>query len=181
MDKIAVALARILVGLALVLAAIVIAGMLTGCGGSVHRAQISTQTTIASAARGLDSTDRAVTSAMRPTVNRAVLAVQTRCAGGTCDPVEELRGELEDLYVTVDGLEATWEALAMLQSAAEVWYATDELPDDWGPLCDALGESVAHLVGLLDQLGVNVPGVLAAAGPAVSGICRIGATIGGAL
>jgi len=105
--------------------------------------------------------------------DEAVADARARCAVTECaDPLALYDASMAPLDRAVDGLEVAVEALRVAQAALDAWVATGQLPDT-GPLCRALGDALAPLAGLLDQAGVDVPPVVAGAGPAVEAICVV--------
>lgn len=148
--------------------------ILAGC--VVHDAQVSTQITLTSTADGLDLADQIVESAGRQPVEAAVSRVIESCRTDGCsgdEAVARLRSELAGWYSAVRGLEIGRASLEALQAALDTWVATGDLPREWGPLCAALGRDLSASISLLRAAGVDVPGALDAAGPAVAGVCSM--------
>ena len=161
--------------LTVALATLALSTLLGGC--TVSRAQVATQTALAQAAESLEATDRAVSLAGRPYVTGAVDRVRTIHPEGGDEAVSALRSELEPWYQAVEAMEHTQTSLELLQASAETWYATNDLPDDWEPLCAALRGDVEALLGLLEAVGVEVPAAISGATGFVEGICGYAAQL----
>ena len=145
---------------------------LAGC--TVSRAQVNTQLTLTSTAERLDLADQIVEAAGQQPVEAAVASVIASCQAEGCtgdEAVVRLRLELAGWYGAVEGLEIARASLEALQSALDTWVATGDLPGDWGPLCAALGRDLSASISLLRAAGVDVPGALDDAGPAVAVVC----------
>jgi hypothetical protein len=148
--------------------------LLGGC--TVREAQINTQLALTSTAEGLDLADQIVEDAGQQPVEAAVASVIASCQAESCtgdEAVVRLRLELAGWYAAVSGLEVGRASLEALQVALDTWAATGDLPGDWGLLCAALGRDLSASISLLRATGVDVPGALDAAEPAVSGVCSM--------
>jgi len=160
--------------MAAALITLMVASALAGC--SAHQAQVSTQLTLTSTAEALDLADQVVETAGQQPIEAAVASVIASCQVDECseeEAVRRLRAELACWYAAVAGLEITRASLEALQAALDTWVATGQLPGDWGALCVALGRDLSTSVELLRASGVDVPGALESAGPAVAGVCEM--------
>ncbi|MFA5153224.1 MAG: hypothetical protein WC554_11735 [Clostridia bacterium] len=148
--------------------------MLMGCAGcGVTQAQVAVQTSLTGLAEGVHAADGALVAAMPRIQERAIECARDRCGYATCADATTYIGEcLSRADAAVDGLEVAAEALRVAQVAQDAWVASGDLPDA-DPLCDALGDAVAPLVGLLDEAGVEVPPGIAGAGAVVEVICGV--------
>lgn len=130
------------------------------------------------AAEGVAAADRIVAAGIPEAGEEAVAAVAAACPPPCADWRERYREEMAPWARAVEGLEAAHAALLLAQSGLDVWVATGELPGSWTATCTAAGEAVSALVELLGAVGVEVPAMLAEAGPAVSALCRVAAAEG---
>jgi len=143
----------------------------TGCG--VTQAQVAVQTSLTGLAEGVRAGDGAIVAIIPGRRDEAIADARTRCAVTQCPDALAIYAEaMAPPDRAVDGLEVAAEALRVAQVAQDAWVASDELPDA-GPLCGALGDAVAPLVGLLDEAGAEVPPGIAGAGAVVEVICGV--------
>jgi len=151
--------------------AVVLLAVLSGCQS---RAQVVAQTALNATAEGLVLADRVVLTAMQPRIEEAVAETHERCAFGCDNPVLVLREILASWYQAVRGLEITRESLALLQAAAEVWYATGSIPESWRPLCRSVVDALVALVALLETVGVEVPETVRVGPRLLGALCEAG-------
>lgn len=149
---------------------------LAGC--STGRAQVAVQTALTASAEAVAAADRVVAAGIPEAGELAVTAVAAECPPPCADWRERYRSEMAPWTRAVEGLEATHAALLLAQAGLDLWVSTGDLPGSWGETCDAAGEAVSALVELLGAVGVEVPAMLAEAGPAVSALCRVAAAEG---
>ena len=162
-------------------ALVVMAAMATAAssGCAKREAQRAVQTSLTGLAHGVNAADALVADAWPSAARRARAQVLVERNEAPAMTVGEGMARYEDLLVawnnTLRAMRGARRALYLGQSAFDTWLASGELPEQWITFCASVGETVEHLIGLLGEVGLEVPLQLRSAGEFARRACEVAA------
>lgn len=137
--------------------------------------QVMAQASLTSVAEAVAAGDSLVASMIPDASQEAIVTAMRGCIGypGDCDQLELYQDAMEPWENAVEGFEHAVASLHLFQAAIDMWVAIGHLGNGSSDLCVELGESVSALISLLDVVGVEVPGVIIGATPAIDMVCHL--------
>jgi len=140
--------------------ALLLALALVLCSCSQQRAQVAVQSSLTAAAHVVAAVDQELASRIPPMVEEIAHEVRRERLESPVEMPPEhwlsvLVVRLEPLAQVTRALRVIKEALLTAQGALTAWIEGGELPEEWGPFCDGVGDAASHLLEALDAAGVD--------------------------